>query len=76
MRDIRALPKAHLHLHLTGLTRLGTLHEFAAAYQIALPPALRSTSVSWTGTDRNWSVFQARDDAARNTIRLRTTCAG
>lgn len=69
MRDIRALPKAHLHLHLTGSMRLGTLHEFAAAYQIALPPALRSTSVSWAGTDRDWSVFQARYDAARDTIR-------
>ncbi|HEY6424161.1 MAG TPA: hypothetical protein VIY28_13115 [Pseudonocardiaceae bacterium] len=29
MRDIRALPKAHLHLHLTGSMRPATLHEFA-----------------------------------------------
>lgn len=69
MRDIRALPKAHLHLHLTGSMRLGTLHGFAAAYEIELPPALRNTSVSWTGNDRDWSVFQARYDAARDAIR-------
>jgi adenosine deaminase len=69
LRDIRALPKAHLHLHLTGSMRLGTLHEFAATYQIALPPALRTTSVNWADTDRAWTVFQARYDAARNTLR-------
>lgn len=69
MRDIRALPKAHLHLHLTGSMRLGTLHELAAAYGITLPPALRGTSVGWAGADRDWSVFQARYDAARNAIR-------
>lgn len=69
LRDIRALPKAHLHLHLTGSMRLGTVHEFAAAYRITLPPALQSTSVGWADTDRDWSVFQARYDAARNAIR-------
>jgi adenosine deaminase len=69
LRDIRALPKAHLHLHLTGSMRLGTLHEFAAASGITLPPALRGTSVGWAGTDRDWSVFQSRYDAARNAIR-------
>ena len=45
LRDIRALPKAHLHLHLTGSMRLSTLHELAAAYGITLPPALRGR---WT----------------------------
>ncbi|MGH3776896.1 MAG: adenosine deaminase [Pseudonocardiaceae bacterium] len=69
LRDIRALPKAHLHLHLTGSMRLDTLHELAAAYGITLPPALRGTSVGWAGADRDWSVFQARYDAARNAIR-------
>lgn len=69
MRDIRALPKAHLHLHLTGSMRLSTLHDLAAAYGIRLPPALRGTSVGWAGADRDWSVFQARYDAARNAIR-------
>ncbi len=69
MRDIRALPKAHLHLHLTGSMRLGTVHQFAATYRITLPSALRSTSVDWADTDRDWSVFQRRYDAARNAIR-------
>ena len=69
MRDIRALPKAHLHLHLTGSMRLTTLQEFADAYQITLPPALRGGSVGWSDTDRDWSVFQARYDAARSTLR-------
>lgn len=69
MRDIRALPKAHLHLHLTGSMRLATLHEFTGIYQITLPSALRGASVGWAGTDRDWSVFQARYDAARSTLR-------
>lgn len=69
LRDIRALPKAHLHLHLTGSMRPATLQQFADAYQITLPPALRGPSVGWVGADRDWSVFQARYDAARNTIR-------
>ncbi|MGH4008217.1 MAG: adenosine deaminase [Pseudonocardiaceae bacterium] len=69
LRDIRTLPKAHLHLHLAGSMRLGTLHELTAAYGITLPPALRGTSVSWAGADRDWSVFQARYDVARNAIR-------
>ncbi|MGH4008214.1 MAG: adenosine deaminase [Pseudonocardiaceae bacterium] len=69
MRDIRTLPKAHLHLHLAGSMRLGTLHELAVAYGITLLPALRGTSVGWASADRDWSVFQARYDAARNAIR-------
>ncbi|MGH3752445.1 MAG: adenosine deaminase [Pseudonocardiaceae bacterium] len=69
MRDIRALPKTHLHLHLTGSMRQSTLQELAAAHQITLPPALRGASVGWSGADRDWSVFQARYDAARSTIR-------
>jgi adenosine deaminase len=69
LRDVHALPKAHLHLHLTGSMRLGTLHELATAYRITLPPALRTTVVGWAGIDRDWSVFQARYDAARNAIR-------
>lgn len=32
MRDVRALPKAHPHLHLTGAMRPATLAELAARH--------------------------------------------
>lgn len=76
MRDIRALPKAHLHLFLTGSMRLGTRHEFAATYQIALPPALRTTSVNWADTDRDRSVFRFVTTPPATPSVRRTTCAG
>ncbi len=38
MRDLRALPKAHLHLHLEGSMRPGTLRELAQAVGVDVPP--------------------------------------
>jgi adenosine deaminase len=38
MRDLRALPKAHLHIHLEGGMRPETLHELATAAAIDVPP--------------------------------------
>lgn len=35
--DLVALPKAHLHLHLTGAMRPSTLHELAARHQVEVP---------------------------------------
>ena len=39
-RSVRALPKAHLHLHFTGSMRHPTLLELAARDGIALPDQL------------------------------------
>lgn len=36
-RDLRALPKAHLHLHLEGAMRPATLADRAAAYGVPVP---------------------------------------
>ncbi|PRY16649.1 adenosine deaminase [Kineococcus rhizosphaerae] len=38
MRDLATLPKAHLHLHLEGAMRPGTLAEFAQEAGEAVPP--------------------------------------
>ncbi len=69
--DLRALPKAHLHLHLTGAMRHSTLIELAQTHGIALPPALTE---DWpprlsAADERGWFRFQRLYDVARSVLR-------
>jgi adenosine deaminase len=61
--DLRALPKANLHMHLTGVMRTATLAELADAYGLTVPPPLAS------GVVHPWESFQAWYSAARLAIR-------
>ncbi|MEE1930927.1 adenosine deaminase [Streptomyces sp. TRM 70351] len=70
-RDVRQLPKAHLHLHFTGSMRPATLLELADKYGIHLPEALRGGQPpKLRATDeRGWFRFQRLYDAARSCLR-------
>jgi adenosine deaminase len=67
VEEIRALPKAHLHLHLTGGMRPATLVDLAAEQGKKLPPGLLDPStVDLDATQlRGWNKFQRLYDAAR-----------
>jgi adenosine deaminase len=70
-RDLRALPKAHLHLHFTGSMRHGTLVELAQRDGVVLPDAL---VVDWppelsAADEKGWFRFQRLYDIARNVLR-------
>src|ERR1700691_716271 len=69
--DLSALPKAHLHLHLTGAMRHSTMIELAQAHGVPLPPALTE---EWppqlsTADERGWFRFQRLYDTARSVLR-------
>jgi adenosine deaminase len=71
MRDIRSLPKAHLHLHFTGSMRHSTLLELATRDGVNLPEALVE---DWPPTlsaadERGWFRFQRLYDVARSVLR-------
>jgi adenosine deaminase len=70
-RDLRALPKAHLHLHFTGSMRRATLLELADAHGVRLPEVLRrGEPPRLRATDeRGWFRFQRLYDIARSVIR-------
>ncbi|MFT4287919.1 adenosine deaminase [Nocardioides sp.] len=71
MRELRALPKAHLHLHFTGSMRHGTLLELAARDGIRLPDQLVN---EWppqlsAADEKGWFRFQRLYDVARSVLR-------
>ncbi|MFT2015701.1 adenosine deaminase [Streptomyces sp. 796.1] len=70
-RDLRLLPKAHLHLHFTGSMRTDTLLELADKYGVHLPEALSSGEPpKLRATDeRGWFRFQRLYDIARSCLR-------
>ena len=71
MRDLQALPKAHLHLHFTGSMRHTTLVELATRDGIVLPDALVE---DWppqlsAADEKGWFRFQRLYDVARSVLR-------
>ncbi|MEV8568571.1 adenosine deaminase [Streptomyces sp. NPDC051322] len=82
VRDIRLLPKAHLHLHFTGSMRPATLLELADRHGVHLPEALTGgepppgprglggAPIRLRATDeRGWFRFQRLYDIARSCLR-------
>ena len=70
-RDLRALPKAHLHLHFTGAMRHQTLVELAHRDGVVLPEALEE---DWppelsAHDEKGWFRFQRLYDVARSVLR-------
>src|SRR6201996_8108537 len=69
--NLSALPKAHLHLHLTGAMRHSTMIELARVHGVSLPPALPE---EWPpqlspADERGWFRFQRLYDTARSVLR-------
>jgi len=66
--DLQALPKAHLHLHLTGGMRRETLHELALRAGVHLPDRLVDDAPDdWQVI--GWARFQRLYDVARGVLR-------
>jgi adenosine deaminase len=66
--DLVALPKAHLHLHLTGGMRPATLLELADQHGVNLPDRLTDDEADdWRVL--GWARFQRLYDVARGVLR-------
>jgi adenosine deaminase len=63
MRELTALPKANVHVHLTGAMRPATLVELAERYGMPVPPPIDGDVV------HGWEAFQSRYDMARAVLR-------
>ncbi len=70
-RDLRTLPKAHLHLHFTGSMRPATVIDLSHRHGIHLPEALtRGEPPQLRATDeKGWFRFQRLYDVARSCVR-------
>lgn len=78
VRELSALPKAHLHLHFTGSMDPATLVELAAEQGISLPDSLRAAlapeaALRLPANERGWFRFQRMYDAARAVVRSEQT---
>jgi adenosine deaminase len=68
-RDLRTLPKAHLHLHFTGSMRRQTLVAMAEDRRRRLPRILgQDEALHVEATRRGWFRFQRQYDVARAVV--------
>ena len=68
-RDVKALPKAHLHLHFTGSLDVATMVGLAKAAHVKLPEQLTEGSpFSTSATTKGWFRFQRFYDIARRAV--------
>lgn len=69
MRDLAALPKAHLHLHFTGSMSIPTLLDLGELADIPIPRRLTDTdALRVPATVRGWARFQRSYDVARAVV--------
>lgn len=70
VRDLAALPKAHVHLHFTGSLSVPSLVDMARSAGVRLPENLTDNVAMQVPADqRGWFRFQRAYDAARAVVR-------